>query len=100
MNNFFNSNKGLINSQKNLFPANKSGEMEKFKLITSASVKNNSPKEIIDFLNTIGFPSSIIRKIIKNFNYDKIIKAYTYYNRKNIISKISYNLIILLNCIN
>ena len=88
MYNNLNSNKVSKKNPNNLFPGNRHAEIEDFKSTTSASLENNSPDKIIEYLNTTGYPSTIIKKIIKNFSYNPIIKAYTYYSRKNIISKI------------
>ena len=69
---------------------NSKDRLEFMKVITVASVNNKNPYPLRDFLSYIGYPSSIINKIMKNFKYRYIIKTFGFYNRKKYISKINF----------
>ncbi len=65
-----------------LFQENQRYELEK--------LRRTEVKKIIQFLYSIQFPIRLINKIIRRFNYFKVIKLYEIFNRKK---NITYNLL-------
>ena len=79
--NLQNMNTGMNKNPKILFQENQKYELE--------NLKRTEVKKIIRYLYSIQFPIRLIKKIMRRFNYFKVIKLYEIFNKKK---NITYNL--------